>query len=135
MKTLLLTIVLTASMVLGADGVLWIPTRIPALRYPALGLQARIEGKVHLQVSVGADGSVSGIKVISGQPVLAKAAQENMKLWKFGSTSNKSAEVGGIDFTYVFKLEGTAVSTPMTDFLYEYPGHVTVTSQPQHWNP
>ena len=63
MRALLVIIVLAAAVLLGADDSPWIPTRIPALRYPILGLQARIAGKVSLRVSLDASGAVVEVRV------------------------------------------------------------------------
>lgn len=50
--------------------------------YPQLPRIARIQGDVHLRLTT--DGSaVISVMVESGQPMLAKAAQENVKTWKF----------------------------------------------------
>jgi hypothetical protein len=50
--------------------------------YPALPKMALIEGEVHLRVTT--DGSaVASVTVESGQPMLARAAQDNVKTWKF----------------------------------------------------
>lgn len=50
--------------------------------YPQLPRIARIEGDVRLRVTT--DGSaVTSVRVESGQPMLAKAAQDNVQTWKF----------------------------------------------------
>jgi TonB family protein len=50
--------------------------------YPPLPRVARIQGDVHLRITT--DGAaVASVTVESGQPMLAKAAQENVKTWKF----------------------------------------------------
>src|SRR6266568_6434878 len=50
--------------------------------YPLLARQARIQGEVQLQVQT--DGSLPvSVTVESGPPMLAKAAQENVKTWRF----------------------------------------------------
>jgi protein TonB len=54
--------------------------------YPALARRARIEGTVKLQAVIGKDGSVDQVEVLSGHPVLAQAAQEAVKQWKYKPT-------------------------------------------------
>ncbi len=50
--------------------------------YPSLPRVARIQGDVNLRITT--DGTaVASVTVESGQPMLAKAAQENVKTWKF----------------------------------------------------
>jgi len=50
--------------------------------YPAMPRMARVQGDVQLRVTT--DGSaVASVTVESGQPMLAKAALENVRTWKF----------------------------------------------------
>ncbi len=51
--------------------------------YPALARQARIQGTVVLQAVIGKDGSIQGLKVVSGHPMLAPAALEAVKQWRY----------------------------------------------------
>jgi TonB family protein len=51
--------------------------------YPAEALAQRIEGVVKIQQAVGADGSVRGVKLLSGPPVLAPAALEAARYWRY----------------------------------------------------
>jgi len=51
--------------------------------YPPLARQARIQGTVVLQAVIGKDGNIQNLKVVSGHPMLAPAALEAVKLWKY----------------------------------------------------
>jgi protein TonB len=51
--------------------------------YPALARQARIQGTVVLQAEIGKDGSIQNLRLISGHPMLAPAAIEAVKQWKY----------------------------------------------------
>jgi TonB family protein len=51
--------------------------------YPPLALQARISGVVHLEVTTNADGSVASTRVIMGHPMLAPAAIDAVRHWKY----------------------------------------------------
>jgi TonB family protein len=121
----------------GADSSSWIPTRIAALQYPVLGLQAQLQGNVILKLLVDADGNVNNVEVVKGNPVLAGAARDNIKIWKFGRicANDRPNEPSQIEFKYVFQLEGVIESNPRTDFEFEYPNKVTVTSRAVHWTP
>jgi len=51
--------------------------------YPLLARQMKVQGAVILQALIGRDGLIQNIRVISGPPILASAAQEAVKQWHF----------------------------------------------------
>ncbi|MBS1851284.1 MAG: energy transducer TonB [Acidobacteria bacterium] len=51
--------------------------------YPPLARQARIQGQVMLQAEISKDGSIENLRLISGHPMLAPAAIEAVKQWKY----------------------------------------------------
>jgi TonB family protein len=51
--------------------------------FPMKALQAHHEGAVQLQASISNDGSVTAVKVLSGDSVLARAAVDAVKQWKY----------------------------------------------------
>ena len=51
--------------------------------YPPLAIQARISGVVASKVTIGTDGSVRHIEILSGHPLLVPAAMEALKEWRF----------------------------------------------------
>jgi len=51
--------------------------------YPEEARQRHIEGPVVLNVLVGTDGAVQELKVVSGDPLLAKAATDAVRRWRF----------------------------------------------------
>ena len=51
--------------------------------YPPLAKSARIQGAVVLQAVIGKDGSIQNLRMISGHPMLAPAAIEAVKQWKY----------------------------------------------------
>jgi protein TonB len=48
--------------------------------------QAGVEGTVRLKAIIARDGSVQALKVISGEPVLANAAVEAVRKWRYRPT-------------------------------------------------
>jgi len=52
-------------------------------RYPTQALQMRIQGSVQLQATITKTGDIGNLKVVSGDAVLARAAQEAVKQWKY----------------------------------------------------
>jgi protein TonB len=51
--------------------------------YPPLARQARIQGSVILRAQISKDGSIEGLTLVSGHPMLAPAAIEAVKQWKY----------------------------------------------------
>jgi protein TonB len=54
--------------------------------YSALARQMGARGLVELMATVGTDGSVKAVKVISGHPLLVKAAQDAVMHWRYRPT-------------------------------------------------
>jgi protein TonB len=51
--------------------------------YPPLAKQARIQGQVILQAEISKDGTIQNLQLISGHPMLAPAAIEAVKQWRY----------------------------------------------------
>src|SRR6202167_1908697 len=51
--------------------------------YPPLARQARIQGVVVLQAQISKEGNIQNLQLISGHPMLAPAAIEAVKQWKY----------------------------------------------------
>jgi protein TonB len=51
--------------------------------YPEQAKERRIQGPVVLNALVGTDGAVRELKVISGDPMLVKAATDAVRRWRF----------------------------------------------------
>lgn len=51
--------------------------------YPMLARQMKVQGSVILQALISRDGAIQGLHVMSGPPILAGAAREAVKQWRF----------------------------------------------------
>jgi protein TonB len=51
--------------------------------YPSQAMQMRVQGAVELEASISEDGSITKIKVLNGHPVLAHAAVDAVRQWKY----------------------------------------------------
>jgi len=51
--------------------------------YPPLARQARIQGDVILQAEISKDGTIQNLQLVSGHPMLAPAAIEAVKQWRY----------------------------------------------------
>ena len=52
-------------------------------QYPPIAMQAHIQGTVVLQAVIGKDGTVQDLHLVSGHPMLAPAAIEAVKQWRY----------------------------------------------------
>jgi TonB family protein len=57
-----------------------------APEYPAVARQARIQGEVHLQVMVNADGKIASVEASSGPEILVAQAKSNITQWSYTPT-------------------------------------------------
>jgi protein TonB len=51
--------------------------------YPTLARQMKVQGSVVLQALIGRDGSIQDLHVLSGPAILATAAQDAVRQWRF----------------------------------------------------
>jgi protein TonB len=51
--------------------------------YPHSAMQMRIAGSVQLQAIIDKAGNIASVKVLNGDPILAKAATDAVKQWKY----------------------------------------------------
>ncbi len=54
--------------------------------YPPLARQARIQGTVKLHAIIGTDGTIEQLEVVSGHPLLIRAATDAVKQWRYKPT-------------------------------------------------
>jgi TonB family protein len=66
--------------------------------YPDLARKMNISGTVKIEVVVAPNGAVKDARVVGGHPVLAGAALDAAKKWRFEPASSESA--GVIDFKF-----------------------------------
>jgi protein TonB len=69
--------------------------------YPNFARQAHREGVVELRATISSDGAVRDLQVLSGDPVLARAAQDAVAQWKFRPTLLNGVAVEVITFVTV----------------------------------
>jgi protein TonB len=58
----------------------------PTPEYPPLAKMARIQGTVRLEAIISRDGTIQDLKVVSGHPLLVKAALEAVQRWRYQPT-------------------------------------------------
>ena len=88
---------LSASAALAGDVHRAVVTRVPPV-YPEIAHRMHVGGKVVLLVEIQADGTVSDTKVESGHALLAPAAQDAVRKWKFAPNPSASESEVEINF-------------------------------------
>ena len=66
--------------------------------YPPLARNMALEGVVKAEVLVSPDGSVKSVNVLGGHPVLAQAAVNTVRHWKWEPASHETHEIVQIRF-------------------------------------
>jgi periplasmic protein TonB len=73
--------------------------------YPPLARQMRVSGEVRLDVYLNEDGSLDKVHVVSGNALLASAAQNAVKQWKFGAPTVDDKPVRAVaSYSFTFGL-------------------------------
>ncbi len=96
MRLTVLAMALIATLPLHADE-RPIESRV-APTYPELAKRMRITGTVKISATVAADGKVSASKTISGNHMLAGAAEDAVLKWKFAPASDESVVEVDVNF-------------------------------------
>ncbi len=66
--------------------------------YPQLAKRMNLAGVVRVEVTVAPNGSVKNAKLIGGHPVLATAALDAVRKWRYESASQEST--GVVEFRF-----------------------------------
>lgn len=93
-----LAFVVTACIVLPAFAADRKVERRVAPMYPELAKRMHIEGTVRVQVTIAPDGSVTQARTLSGNRMLAPAAEDAIKRWRFEPEAAASTENIAVDF-------------------------------------
>ncbi|MGB8976339.1 MAG: TonB family protein, partial [Terriglobales bacterium] len=74
-------------------------------QYPADALAAHRSGNVTLEVHVAADGTVAAVRTLNGDPVLAAAAEQAVRSWRYHPyRPNEKPSPFQTDVTLTFSL-------------------------------
>jgi TonB family protein len=61
--------------------------------YPDLARRMNISGVVKVRVTVAANGSVKDAQLVGGHPVLASAAMDAVRKWRFEARPEETSEI------------------------------------------
>jgi periplasmic protein TonB len=72
--------------------------------YPPIAKQLRLSGSVEVEANISEDGTVEDVKVVSGNPVLTRAATAAVAKWRFKPFTANGAPVKAVaSLTFDFK--------------------------------
>jgi TonB family protein len=74
-----------------SEGVRKVATKVVP-QYPNLARSMNIRGSVRVEVLVAANGTVKSLEVKGGHPVLAQAAQDALRQWKWEPAAHETHE-------------------------------------------
>jgi TonB family protein len=79
--------------------------------YPIEAVRERVEGTVTLRIGVNQVGTVESVRFISGPPLLAAAAINSVRTWRYRQTILNGRAVESVeDVAMTFRLGNTAAS-------------------------
>lgn len=67
-------------------------------KYPAIARKMNITGIVRIEALVALNGTVKGVSVKGGHPLLAQAAQDSIREWKWEPSSHETHELIEVKF-------------------------------------
>ncbi len=94
---------LAAGAVSSEDAGSGIPIRKVLPVYPSAALARRLEGKVAVEAEITREGKVSSVTVLSGDPILARAAADAVRQWIYPSSTSEEADPRQQQVTIRFK--------------------------------
>jgi TonB family protein len=74
-----------------------VKTRVAAT-YPELAKRMNITGVVKVKITVATNGSVKDVKLVGGHPVLANAALDAVKKWRYEAQNEETT--GVVEFRF-----------------------------------
>jgi len=92
------------------------PVYVNAPRYPLLAFQARVSGRVQIEMEVQANGSIGGIGRFDGDKIFRVASESAVRAWKFQPGSERKCVA-----TIVFKIMPVGTSPEELTTRFEPP--------------
>ena len=89
---------------------------------------ARLQGSVSIEIEIGADGKVASAKAAGGDPILQRAAEKNLRLWRFDSPRDAKNLPLRHSIVYVYKLVDAYMKCP--DIVFHLPDRVEISEEP-----
>lgn len=94
------------------------PSYVVAPRYPLLAFQARVSGRIQLEVEVRSSGEVVGFTGFEGDRIFRPASEEAARAWKFHAASSPDRKC---TLTMVYKIMPKGASAQELTARFEPP--------------
>jgi TonB family protein len=104
------------------------PRRLFGTTYPRLAHLARVQGPVRLEATVSGAGTVSAVRVIEGNSLLAPAAVESLKRWSFPPCGESLCKFE-VKFVFILEAGECRLSECPNDIEFAWPDTLTVRSK------
>jgi TonB family protein len=94
----------------------------PAPSYPLLAQHMNVQGSVVLQAIIGADGVVQDLRVLAGPAILAAAAQQAVREWRFKPVLQNGQPVetkAKITVNFTINVSDGSAKTTLADSRYD----------------
>ena len=101
------------------------PIHVESFAYPPVARMARIGGDIVIVASIDSEGKVSVPVLPPGHPLLVRAAEENIRTWRF-----QSGPITELRVTYHFKIEGEPTYSQSSLCKFDFPDSVTIVTTP-----
>jgi TonB family protein len=106
---------------------------VPA--YPPIAKTAKLEGSVPVEIENNSDGKVISAKGKGGDPILQRAAEENIRLWTFRPSEDHMQNPVKHTVIFDYKIVGERVARPSCPaVLLHLPDRVEISAQPPQLN-
>jgi TonB family protein len=97
-KYILLSLVLLAGTVYGAEQSERAVVKKENPEYPKIAKDMNLHGAVKLKIWIKPDGSVRRLEYVGGHPLLAESALKAVKNWKYATSDKESTQVVEVKF-------------------------------------
>jgi len=92
-----IAVVLASTLLSGQETPRKVLVRVPA-QYPAILQSKKIGGLVKVRVVISSSGTVRSTELVGGNPILAEAAMDAIKKWRYERAAADSAAVVELRF-------------------------------------
>jgi TonB family protein len=114
-----------------SEGTRGVRSKVTA-QYPRLARKMNLTGTVQLAAVVRPDGTVEEVRVLGGHPVLAEAASEAVRQWRFRPAPGETVEVVKITFAQLANTDGIFLAMAVAGDRFSAASGIDADFRPDH---